>query len=82
LIVEVESKPGSLPKVDHTRLLLQGATVVRFANGFLDAFKSEKNFVFIAIYIHSNGKVEFFRLFQIKGSRTVCRALYPSRVEC
>jgi hypothetical protein len=41
--------------VDLIRMMLQGASVVRFANTKLDAYKKKKNFVFVAIYIDSSG---------------------------
>jgi hypothetical protein len=42
----------------------QGASVVRFANSMLDAYKKEKNFIFVAIYISGIGIVERYILFQ------------------
>jgi hypothetical protein len=62
--VEVNSLQRTKPPVDFFRLMLQGASVVRFANTKLDAFKKEKNFVFVAIYIGYNGQVERYLLYQ------------------
>jgi hypothetical protein len=44
--------------------MLQGASVVRFANAKLNAFKKEENFVFVAIYIGRNGQVDRYLLYQ------------------
>jgi hypothetical protein len=44
--------------------MLQGASVVRFANTKLDAYKKDKNFVFVAIFISATGLVERYLLFQ------------------
>ncbi|KAF8274660.1 hypothetical protein EI94DRAFT_473523 [Lactarius quietus] len=44
--------------------MLQGASVVRFANTMLEPYKKEKNFVFVAIFINSNGVVECYLLYQ------------------
>jgi hypothetical protein len=54
------------PRIDLIRLMLQGASIVRFANTMLDAYKKEKNFVFVAIYIDNNGLVERYLLYQDK----------------
>ena len=44
--------------------MLQGASVVRFANTKLDAYKKEKSFVFVAIFISATGLVERYFLYQ------------------
>ena len=44
--------------------MLQGASIVRFANTMLDAYKQEKDFVFVAIYIESNGQANRYVLYQ------------------
>ncbi|KAH9988474.1 hypothetical protein BJV74DRAFT_465604 [Russula compacta] len=51
LLVQVNSKPSKERPGDLVRMLLTGATVVRFANTFLDKFKAAKNFVLFAICI-------------------------------
>jgi hypothetical protein len=53
-----------MPRVDFSRLILQGASVVRFANTKLDAYKKEKNFIFVAIFINNNGLVQRYLLYQ------------------
>jgi hypothetical protein len=63
--VEVNSTQEE-PRIDLIRLMLQGASIVRFANTMLDAYKKEKNFVFVAIYIDNNGLVEHYLLYQDK----------------
>ena len=50
--------------MDLFRLMLQGASIVRFANTKLDAYKEQKNFVFVAIYIDFNGDVQRYLLYQ------------------
>ena len=64
LAVEVESHPQTGPLVRFFRLVLQGASIVRFANAKLDAYKKEKNFVFVAIIISATGLVERYLLYQ------------------
>jgi hypothetical protein len=66
LAVEVNSQAQNRPRVDFFRLMLQGASIVRFANTKLDAYKKEKNFVFVAIFIHSKGQVDRYLLYQDK----------------
>ena len=61
--------PDRLP-VDHHRVILQGACIVRFANTFLDAYK-ERNFVFVAIFIGDTGLVDRYVLYQKEGSQEV-----------
>ena len=46
------------------RLLLQGASVVRFANTYLDEYKGKRNFVFTAISIDHIGEACRFILYQ------------------
>ena len=45
------------------RLLLQGASVVRFANAYLDEYE-EKNFVFTGISINDLGEASRYLLYQ------------------
>ena len=52
-------------------MLLQGAAVIRFANIFLSA----KEFVLVAFFIHADGKVTHYTLFQ-GNDHVVCSALY------
>lgn len=44
--------------------MLQGASVVRFANSKVPAYMEEKKFVFVAIYIDHKGQVERYLLYQ------------------
>ena len=64
---------------DLIRMLLTGAAVVRFANGFLDTFMKNKDFVLFAMYIWSNGKVTRFSLFQEPNKQKVC-LMYVTKV--
>ncbi|KAH9080330.1 kinase-like domain-containing protein [Lactarius deliciosus] len=50
--------------------MLQGASVVRFANT-LDTYKNEKNFVFVAIFISGAGQADRYVLYQKKDSDNV-----------
>jgi hypothetical protein len=63
--VEVNSTLNE-PPVDLIRLMLQGASIVRFANTMLDAYKKEKDFIFVTIYIHNDGQVDRYLLYQDK----------------
>jgi hypothetical protein len=62
--VEAEPHPQTGFRVRFFRLILQGASIVRFANATLDAYKKEKNFVFVAIIISATGLVERYLLYQ------------------
>ena len=66
LAVQVNSHIRNKDPVESYRLMLQGASIVRFANMMLDAFKHEKNFVFMAAYISSTGQVQRYLLYQNK----------------
>lgn len=64
LAVEINStSPGRLQQ-DRYRLILQGASVVRYANTHLDDFKEDKDFVFMIIYIGDAGEAERDLLYQ------------------
>jgi hypothetical protein len=71
LLVEVHSGPFHAQpfQPDCIRMLLQGSAVVRFANTFIEAFKPEKNFVLVAIYIDNQGEVKFYIIFQDRDYR-------------
>ncbi|KAH9003132.1 kinase-like domain-containing protein [Lactarius hatsudake] len=75
MAVEVNSTLLGQSAVDHHRMMIQGASVVRFANTTLDTYKTEKNFVFVAIYISGNGQADRYLLYQKKGSNKVFRNL-------
>ena len=62
--MEVNSQQRSKPPVDFFRSMLQGASIVRFANTKLDPYNEQKNFVFVAIYIGFTGEVERYLLYQ------------------
>ena len=51
--------------------MLQGASIVRFANTFLDAYKEKRNFVFVAIFIGDLGLADRYFMFQKTGSEKV-----------
>ena len=65
LAVEVNStQTPNEPQLNLIRLMLQGASIVRFANTNLDAYKENRDFVFVAIYIDNKGKAERYLLHQ------------------
>ena len=64
LSVEVSSQGRNGPTENFIRLMLQGASIVRFANTKLDAYKAQKDFVSVAIYIDNSGKVDRYLLYQ------------------
>lgn len=72
LLVEVQSKGHGEIAADRIRMLLQGASVVRFANAQLEAYKKERNFLLVAIYIDGTGMAERSILFQKKDGNGVC----------
>jgi hypothetical protein len=45
-------------------MLLQAASVIRFANESLQVYKTRKNFILVAAYIDDNGRAERYILFQ------------------
>ncbi|KAH9057593.1 hypothetical protein EDB87DRAFT_1015282 [Lactarius vividus] len=67
--VEVNSRPLDQPAADHHRLVLHGASIVRFANAFLDAYQEQRDFVFVAIFIGDTGLADRYFLYQREGSR-------------
>ena len=64
-LVEVQSgdREKGWPK-DLVRMLLQGSSIVRFANMLLDAFKDKKNFVLVCTYYWCDWDVSRYLLFQ------------------
>lgn len=74
VLVEVNSTAvpafGRTPP-DLVRMLLCGASVVRFANGFMDPFRQHKNFVLAAIYIPQSGVVSWRTLYQNRNQTEV-----------
>ncbi|KAK2463965.1 hypothetical protein APHAL10511_004016 [Amanita phalloides] len=67
-LVEINSFPRSQPSQDCFRMLLQAATVIRFANKFLDEYKTNKNFILVAAYVDDDGIASRYILFQDKES--------------
>ena len=70
--MQVNSTPPGSPPEEHFRLIIQGASIVHFANAYLDAYKKEKTFVFVAIFITGFGEANRYFLYQNKDSRMVC----------
>jgi hypothetical protein len=66
-----------LAREDHHRMMLQGAFIVRFANKFLDTYKTKKDFFFVTIFMGSTGEVIRRILYQKMSSMVVrMHALY------
>ena len=69
LMVEVESQ-GSPD--DDIRLLIQAASVVRFANLHLDKYQTNRDFFLVSVYIHKSGQADRRIVYQDPDtSRTV-----------
>ncbi|KAH9033326.1 hypothetical protein EDB84DRAFT_1399034, partial [Lactarius hengduanensis] len=73
MAVEVNSTLPGQSAVGLHRMIIQGASVVRFANTTLDTYNTEKNFVFVVIYISGDGQADRYVLYQKKGSNEVFR---------
>lgn len=65
--VVVNSHPPDRPAAERHRLMLKGASIVRFANTFLDMYKEEKNFVFVAMFVSDTGLTDRYFLYQKEG---------------
>src|SRR5712672_804192 len=72
MLVRVDSTPRRQWPTDLIRLLLEGATIVRFANTFLEAFRHARNFILCAVFIWDNGSAIRYTLFQDQDDPTVC----------
>ncbi|KAN0127875.1 hypothetical protein V8E53_014322 [Lactarius tabidus] len=71
--VEVNSHSPGRPPADRYRMVIQGASVVRYANTYLDAYKDERNFIFMIIFIDGTGEVNRDLLYRTETSNTVYR---------
>ena len=78
LLVDVQSTPANEEPPEQTRMLLEGAAIVRFANTFLDAFKAKKDFILVAVFVWDDGTVFRYSLFQQQHDNAVRCALYIS----
>lgn len=63
LIVEANSTPSGPPR-DHYRVLLQGASIVRFANSFINAYSTDNSFILVAVFVEASGRVDRYLMFQ------------------
>ena len=70
LLVDVQSTPGKVLPPELTRMFLEGAAIVRFANTFLDAFKV-KDFILVAMFVRENGSVLQCFLYQLQHDDAV-----------
>ncbi len=48
-------------------MLLSGAFGVRFSNEFLEQFRTEKQFVLVAIFIQQTGQATRYLLYQLEN---------------
>ncbi|KAH9018442.1 hypothetical protein EDB84DRAFT_1566413 [Lactarius hengduanensis] len=51
--------------------LPRGASVVRFANTYLDAYRAERDFIFVAIFVGDIGVADRYLMYQTGGSQEV-----------
>jgi hypothetical protein len=63
-------------------MLLSGAFVVRFSNELLEEFRTEKQFVLVAIFIQQTGQATQYLLYQLKDDpdQAVCCAFNTSKL--
>jgi len=81
LLVEVNSISTTMDwPEDRIRMLLSGASIVRFTNKFLRTFQEDKKFVLVAIYIRQNGEAIWHTLFQLANDPSVCCTFYTSKL--
>ena len=88
LLIEVNSTSPDEPPEDLHRMLVQGASVVRFANHFIDAYSADKKFTLVTVFIRADGVADRYILFQSHSPSStptdkvcVCPA-YESRETC
>jgi len=63
LIVEANSTSSGPPQ-DRYRMLIQGASIVRFANSFVKAYSTDNSFILVAVFVNDNGEADRYLLFQ------------------
>ena len=81
LLVEVNSISTTMDwPEDRIRMLLSGASIVRFTNKFLRTFQEDKKFVLVAIFIRQNGEAIRHTLFQRANVPSVCCTFYTSKL--
>jgi hypothetical protein len=63
-------------------MLLSGAFVVRFSNEYLEEFRTDKQFVLVAIFVQQTGEAIRYLLYQLKNDRekAVCCAFNTSKL--
>jgi hypothetical protein len=63
-------------------MLLSGASVVRFANEYLERFRTKKQFVLVAMFIQQNGEATRYLLYQLENDldQAVCCAFNTSKL--
>ena len=76
LLVDVQSTPAKDWPPELTRMLLEGAAIVRFANTFLAAFKAKKDFILVAVFVWHDGTAFRYSLFQQQHDDAVRCVLY------
>ena len=75
LIVSVE--PTEAP-TDPAKMLLAGASIVRFANRFVDRYSKEKTFILAVIIIGSDGSASWYLLYEDVREKAAVRSLLAS----
>ena len=82
LLVEVNSTATKEWPPDLIRMLLSGASVVRLSNEFLEQFRTKKQFVLVAMFIHPTGEVTRYLLYQLENDsdKVVCCAFNTSKL--
>ncbi len=86
LLLEVNSTQSGQARHDQHQMLLQATSIIKFANTFLDRYKSNNDFILMAIYISIEGEAERYIMYQDKiidpDLENVCCVFYISLVVC
>src|SRR5580658_9265374 len=79
-LVEINSTVTNVWPPDLILMLLSGASVVRFANEYLERFRTKKQFVLVAMFIQQNGEATLYLLYQLENDldQAVCCAFNTS----
>ena len=81
LLVEVNSTGMGIDwPEDLIRMLLSGASIVRFTNKFLKPFREHKKFILVAIFIRNDGGASRYTMFQLEDNRSVCCTFCTSKL--
>jgi hypothetical protein len=63
-------------------MLLSGVFIVRFSNQFLDEFRTNKQFVLVAIFVQQTGRATRYLLYQLENNpdQAVCCAFNTTKL--